>query len=123
MAAANYALCLKEILRHEGGYVNHPKDPGGETNFGITRATSREAGYCGPMKSIPMDVVESIYRSRFWTSSSGDCDKLMAGVDLATFDFAVNSGPARAWKYLKLSVGGNAIDTIKKLCAKRLGFL
>lgn len=123
MVATNYRACLKEILKHEGGYVNHPRDPGGETNYGITKATARAAGYHGSMRAIPMDVVEAIYRNRFWRSGSGDCDRLVAGVDLATFDFAVNSGPARAWKYLLRSVGGNGAHTVKTLCAKRMGFL
>jgi lysozyme family protein len=123
MAASNYRPCLKEVLKHEGGYINHPKDPGGETNFGVTKVVAREFGYTGPMRAIPMDVVENIYRNQYWRSGSGDCDKLVVGVDLATFDFAVNSGPARAWKYLRASVGGDAISTIKTLCAKRMGFL
>lgn len=124
MSASNYRACLKETLKYEGGYVNDPRDPGGETNFGVTKATARANGYTGPMKTIPMvPVVEGIYRNKFWKSGSGDCDKLADGVDLATFDFAVHSGPSRAWKYLKASLGGPPVETVKKLCRARTGFL
>ena len=37
MAANNYEVCLERLLQHEGGYVNHPDDPGGRTNKGITQ--------------------------------------------------------------------------------------
>jgi lysozyme family protein len=69
--------------------VNNPKDPGGETNYGITKATARSHGYTGNMHDIPMSVVERIYRESYWKG----CDALPAGVDLCVFDFAVNSGP------------------------------
>lgn len=123
MAAPNYAACLKEVLKHEGGYVNHPKDPGGETNYGITKATAKAHGYTGSMRAIPMTVVEAIYRKSYWNTPGYKCDTLAAGVDLATFDFGVNSGPARAATYLKSAVGGTAVQTVKKLCAARMGFL
>ena len=41
---ANYDKCLETILHHEGGYVNHPKDPGGETNLGVTKRVYEEHG-------------------------------------------------------------------------------
>lgn len=123
MSASNYTACLKEILKHEGGYVNHPKDPGGETNKGITKATAVANGYTGSMKAIPDSAVESIYRLKFWNTPYYKCDTLDAGVDLAVFDFGVNSGPSRAGKYLATSVGGTAVQTIQRLCKARMGFL
>lgn len=123
MSASNYSACLKEILRNEGGYVNNPKDPGGETNYGITIATARANGYTGSMRTIPMSVVEAIYRKKFWKSAQGNCDDLPAGVDLVVFDYAVNSGPGRAWQFYKANKAATPADTISKLCAARLAFL
>jgi lysozyme family protein len=123
MAASNYAACLKEILKNEGGYVNNPKDPGGETNYGVTIAVARANGYAGSMRSIPMSIVEKIYRTKYWIAAGYNGDTLAAGVDLAVFDYGVNSGPSRAAKALKASVGGSAVDTVKKICASRTSFL
>lgn len=123
MAAANYGACLKEILKHEGGYVNDPRDPGGETNYGITVAVARAFGYDGPMKTIPMSLVEKIYRESYWNTPYYKCDALASGVDLAVFDFGINSGPARAVKGLKASIGGDSADTIARICEYRMKFL
>lgn len=121
MAADNYAKCLQKVLEYEGGYVNHPRDPGGETNYGVTVKVARAHGYTGPMRSIPMSVVREIYRKGYWNTVMGD--RLAVGVDLAVFDFGVNSGPARAMRYLKSAAGGSNIQTIRNLCAARLGFV
>lgn len=123
MSASNYAPCLKVILANEGGYANNPRDPGGETNYGITKATARANGYTGSMHSIPMSVVEKIYRTKFWQSPQGNCDDLPAGVDLVVFDYAVNSGPGRAWAAYAPCKGLSAADAIKTICAARLAFL
>lgn len=117
----NFEACLKEVLKHEGGYANHPSDPGGETMYGITIAVARANGYSGPMRSIPMDVVRRIYKAKYWDAVNGDT--LAPGADLAVFDFAVNSGPARAQKYLASAVGGSDSETINRLCDARLAFL
>ena len=100
---SNFDIALRHVLVHEGGYVNHPSDPGGETNFGITRATARAHGYAGSMRSIPMATVKAIYRKGFWDKVKGD--ELPAGVNYAVFDFAVNSGPGRAIPFLQRAVG------------------
>lgn len=121
MAAGNFEACLKEVLKHEGGYANHPSDPGGETMYGITISVARENGYSGPMRSIPMDVVRRIYKKKYWDVVSGDT--LAPGVDLAVFDFAANSGPSRALSFLRNAIGGPDTDTINNLCDARLAFL
>ena len=74
----NYDKCLETILHHEGGYVNHPKDPGGETNLGVTK-------------------------KNYWDKMKGD--DLPGGLDLCVFDFGVNAGPGRAAKYLQKMIG------------------
>lgn len=122
MTASNYEACLTKVLRYEGGYVNDPHDPGGETNYGITAAVARASGYRGAMRNIPMDLVRSIYRQKYWDAVSGD--SLPAGLDLAVFDYAVNSGVSRAKKALVALGAQHATDdTIRRYCAARLSFL
>lgn len=116
-------IILPEILRSEGGWVNNSKDPGGETNYGITKATARANGYTGSMHTIPLTVVSTIYHSKFWHTPYYDGATLASGLDLSTVDFGVNSGPARAGKYLKLSIQADTVAAIKTLNRYRLGFL
>lgn len=127
MSASNRDLAIAETLKWEGGYTNNPKDPGGPTNWGITIADAKRYWKAGAtaadVKAMPKSVAIDIYAKKYWKTSYYDCDTLQPGVDLAVFDFGVNSGPARAKKYLDLSVGGDAKDTITKLCDKRLAFL
>lgn len=94
---------LREVLRHEGGWVKHPKDPGGETNLGVTKRTL-EAWLKRPvtsatMKALTVKDVAPIYRDAYWLAAS--CDELPAGVDYIVFDLAVNSGVSRASKFLQ----------------------
>lgn len=120
MVAFNRETSIKLTLKHEGGYVNNPKDPGGETNYGITKATAAANGYHGSMRAIPMAVVIEIYRQKFWNAVRGD--SLPMGFDFAVYDFGVNSGPARANKYAA-GITGTAAQMVKTLCAKRLSFM
>lgn len=103
MAKETYDEALPALLKHEGGHVNHPSDPGGETNYGITIAVARASGYNGPMRSIPMDVVKRIYRTKYWDALR--CDDLPRGVDYAVFDYGVNSGIGRSGKVLRRVLG------------------
>lgn len=99
----NFTDSLKEVLKHEGGYVNHPKDPGGETNFGITVKVARDNGYLGDMRTIPMTVVESIYKRKYWDKVK--CDQMPESVRYPLFDYAVNSGPGAASRALQRVLG------------------
>lgn len=117
----NFERALKVVLKHEGGYANHPSDPGGETMYGITKAVALENGYNGPMRQIPMGLVRRIYKAKYWDAAG--CDKLASGVDLAVFDFAVNSGVGRARDYLRRAIGGSDAQTINRLCDARMAFL
>lgn len=138
----NFAKSLAMVLRHEGGYVNHESDPGGHTNKGITLATFRRyikpSGTVSDLKKITDAQVSVCYRRNYWDAVSGAT--LPDGVDYAVFDFAVNSGPSRAVKYLQRVVGvkedgkiGPATmkavramlpaGIINKLCDLRLAFL
>jgi lysozyme family protein len=108
----NFAKSLDMVLHHEGGYVDHPKDPGGATNYGITKkvyetflgrpCTKQE------VKDMKLGEVAEIYRRKYWDKVRGD--DLPNGLDWCVFDFAVNAGVSRASKvlqgFLKTSVDG-----------------
>jgi len=100
---ANYKKCLETILHHEGGYVNHPKDPGGETNLGVTKRVYEEFGGTKDMKDLTREDVEPIYKKNYWDRLKGD--QLPAGLDLCVFDFGVNAGTGRAAKFLQKMIG------------------
>ena len=100
---ANYDKCLETILHHEGGYVNHPKDPGGETNLGVTKRVYEDFGGTKDMKDLTVEDVAPIYKKGYWDKMKGD--ELPNGLDLCVFDFGVNAGPGRAAKYLQTMIG------------------
>lgn len=91
------------VLGHEVGYVNHPNDPGGETNWGITVAVARAHGYTGSMRDLPRDVAKEIYRNDYWRKVEADSFHPAIGFQL--FDLAVNHGPKTAIKLLQRAVG------------------
>ncbi|MCJ0830424.1 hypothetical protein MN869_18580 [Acinetobacter sp. NIPH1876] len=101
--AKTFQDALKRVLLHEGGYVNHPSDPGGETNYGITKATAQNYGYKGSMKNIPMDMVERIYKNQFWDALS--CDSFPYSFAFQYFDAGVNHGLVNARKILQRALG------------------
>ena len=103
MAKENWQKCLETILHHEGGYVNHPKDPGGETNLGVTKRVYEDWGGTKEMKDLTVEDVSPIYKKNYWDRVKGD--HLPAGLDLCVFDFGVNAGTGRAAKYLQKMIG------------------
>ena len=114
----NWIKCLETILHHEGGYVNHPKDPGGETNLGVTKRVYEDFGGTKDMKDLTREDVEPIYKKNYWDRVKGD--QLPQGLDLCVFDFGVNAGTGRAAKYLQTMIGtvadgGIGPNTLKKL--------
>jgi lysozyme family protein len=120
MASENWIKCLETILHHEGGYVNHPKDPGGETNLGVTKRVYEDFGGTKDMKDLTREDVEPIYKKNYWDRVKGD--DLPAGLDLCVFDFGVNAGTGRAAKYLQTLIGtvadgGIGPNTLKTLDA------
>lgn len=138
----NFARSLALVLAHEGGYSNHPKDPGSHTNKGITIATFRKwvkrNGTVEDLKNISNADVAKIYRKHYWDQVRGD--DLPSGVDYAVFDYAVNSGPRRAIKALQSVIGAKvdgiigpetmgqvsamgAATIVGKLCDERMAFL
>ena len=99
----NWQSSLEKILHHEGGYVNHPKDPGGETNLGVTKRVYEEWGGTKDMKDLTVEDVAPIYKKNYWDKMK--CDDLPGGLDLCCFDFGVNAGPGRSAKYLQTMIG------------------
>lgn len=95
----NFDKSLKMILHHEGGYVNHPRDPGGETNLGVTKRVYEEWGGTKDMKDLTVEDVSPIYKKNYWDRIKGD--ELPSGLDLCVFDFGVNAGTGRAAKFLQ----------------------
>jgi len=85
---------LKHVLTHEGGYVNHPRDPGGRTNLGVTQRTWEEWVKRSvdevEMKALTQEDVAPLYKARYWDVIKAN--QLPFGVDYAVFDFAVNAG-------------------------------
>jgi lysozyme family protein len=133
MARTRFDICLEEVLRHEGGYADHPSDPGGATNMGITHKTLAEHRKISPWWALSKDEVRkleraeaaAIYKAGYWDRVNAD--KLPAGLDLALFDFGVNSGPGRAVKTLQRElevvadgiVGPLTLDAVKAWTAKK----
>jgi lysozyme family protein len=91
------------LLGHEGGYVNDVRDPGQETNWGVTIAVARENGYKGRMVDLPLDTAKAIYRKRYWDAVLADV--LPDAVRFDVFDAAVNHGPGQAVRWLQRACG------------------
>jgi hypothetical protein len=138
----NWEDCFKMVLQHEGGFVDHPKDPGGMTNLGVTRSAWQ--GYLNrdvteaEMRALTPNIVKPFYKAMYWDKIKGD--DLPAGVDYAAYDLAVNSGVGRAAKYLQQIAGVTAdgaigpksmaaiavcdpTETADAICDMRLDFL
>ena len=101
----NFDECLKMLLHHEGGYVNHPKDPGGETNLGVTKRVYEKWGGTKDMKDLTVEDVAPIYKKNYWNRCK--CDDLESGVDWVVFDWAVNSGTGRSAKAIQKICGAS----------------
>jgi len=138
----NWEMAFAAVLKHEGGYVNHPKDPGGRTNLGVTQRAWEE--YVdrdvteAEMRALTPEIVKPFYKTKYWDKIRGD--ELPSGVDYAAYDLAVNSGVGRAAKYLQQIAGVpadgiigpksmeailscNPEETVDALCDMRLDFL
>lgn len=118
-----WALARAWILETEGGYVDDPDDPGGETNFGISKRTYQNLD----IKALTPDDAARIYKRDFWVHTCAD--RLPPVLGIAFFDSAVNQGPSRAGMLLQLSLGVHADGVIgastiaAAVNAERLGLL
>jgi lysozyme family protein len=103
----NFRDCLDLVLKHEGGFVNHPSDPGGMTNLGVTKKVWEEwIGHPATekdMRGLTPAIVAPMYEMRYWRTSY--CEKLPRGLDLLVFSMAVNAGSGRSVKLLQDAIG------------------
>lgn len=110
----NFPAVLSMVLKEEGGFVNHSKDPGGMTNLGCTKATYEAwVGHKvdeATMRALKPSDVAPIYKTKYWNTVRGD--DLPPGIDLCVFDAAINSGPFRAAEWLQEVVGAQADGAI-----------
>lgn len=114
MASGNFEKCKSLTAVSEGGWSDHPSDPGGATMKGVTLRTyaawRKLHGQPEPTKAdlkvISDDEVSAIFKAQYWDAAR--CDLLPLGVDYAVFDFAINSGPGRAVMELQKIVGEKA---------------
>lgn len=140
---STYARAMKGIRISEGGWSNHPKDPGGATNYGIIQTVyddfrKRKGMSKQSVRLISEPEVNEIYKTQY--ADKIHYDELPAGIDYATLDGAVNSGVSRGAKWLQSALGvssdgkigsqtiaaagaADAIKTVKSMCAKRMSFL
>ena len=113
----NFEQCLALLLKHEGGFVNHPKDPGGATNLGVTLNTwSSWKGApqtVEDVKNLTVNDVAPLYKKNYWEKIKAD--SLPLGVDYSVFDCAVNSGPSQAVKFIQRALNMTADGVIGPL--------
>ena len=105
----NFDRSLEMLLHHEGGFVNHPKDPGGVTNLGVTKKVyekwvGREVSV-DDMKALTPSDVAPIYKKNYWDKLKGDDPMMPSGLDFAAFDWGVNSGTGRPAKVIQKYIG------------------
>ena len=103
MRSSNFDAAFDRLIGHEGGYVNHPDDPGGETKYGITKRTARASGYMGSMLALTREDARGIYRSEFWGRAKADSYDFAIAFQL--FDAAVNHSIGNAVRFLQRAVG------------------
>ena len=125
-----FMIALQIVLSWEGGYGDHNKDPGGATNFGITRKTlSRWRGYKvtkAEVKELKMQEAQEIYKEDYWFSAC--CDILPDALAITMFDCAVNQGVYRAKRLLQSAlrvktdgyIGNKTIKAIKAANEEKL---
>lgn len=136
----NYPKIIAFVFRQEGGYTDHPSDPGGATNWGITIKDAQMYWKPGAtkadVKAMPKSVAEDIYYKKYWLKVRGP--DIASGLDACTMDSGVNSGTARSDKWLAKAIGStlkpypelarlsHTVDlpkAVKAYCATRLSFL
>jgi lysozyme family protein len=102
----NFEKAVNAVLDHEGGYVNDPADPGGETNYGISKSAHPDID----IKKLTKTRAKEIYHQDYWQACS--CDDLPSGIDILVFDAAVNQGPRFARRTLQQVAGATADGVI-----------
>ena len=99
----SFKQIFDRLIGHEGGYVDDPRDPGGETNWGVTKRTAQANGYTGNMKTMTRQQAYEIYYRAFWLRYN--CEQMPDAVAYQFFDAAVNHGFGNASRMLQRAVG------------------
>ena len=100
---SDFNKAFDRVIGHEGGYVNHPRDPGGETNWGVTKRTAQAYRYNGDMRTMTRDQAKAIYKRGFWDKVGGD--SLPDAIAFQLFDAAVNHGIGNAVRFMQRALG------------------
>lgn len=103
---SNFQVFFDRLMKHEGGYVNHPRDPGGETMWGVTKRVAQAHGYHGAMRDLPKATAQKIAHKSYWQAIHGD--ELPRAVAWQVVDAAYNHGNRNAVKFLQRAVGSSA---------------
>lgn len=122
MTQSNFYIIIDQLLKEEGGYVNHPQDPGGETKYGISKRSYPNLD----IKNLTIDQAKSIYKSDYWDKIKGDF--IPASIAFIIFDSAVNQGIKRASKFLQTAlnvaadgvIGSKTIEAANKSNQKEI---
>ena len=126
----NWEKSFAEMIKSEGGFVNNPKDPGGATNWGVTKAVweswVKRMVTVDDIKKLTQEDVKPLYYQNYWLPVKAD--QLPTGVDFLVFSFGVNAGVGRATKVLQTSlgtvadgqIGPNTMKKIQEADAKNL---
>ncbi len=113
-----------ELLKHEGGYVDHPQDPGGATKYGITLVTlqnwRKRPTSKGDVRQLTKEEAKAIYLANYWNAIKAD--DLVAGLDALAFDIAVNHGVGRWRQWAPLAKGLSAQEAIRAITERRRRF-
>jgi lysozyme family protein len=134
----NFDQAFHLLLGHEGGFVDHPNDPGGATRWGVTERVARQNGYTGPMRELPVEVAKDIYRRQYWAAIRAD--ELPCLLRYPVFDGAVNSGVGQSIRWLQRALGvaddgrigpitigaaqrAEPGDVLRRMLAQRLRFM
>jgi lysozyme family protein len=105
----NIDKLLADLVKVEGGYVNDPRDSGGETNFGITIGTARANGFSGSMRDMKKEDALTIYRNQYFHKPGfGKVAGVSASLAAELFDTGVNMGTGMASKFLQQAL--NALN-------------
>ena len=113
----NFDQAFDKLIGHEGGYVNDPRDPGGETKFGISKRAYPDLDIAG----LTIDQAKAIYKRDYWDRAQ--CDRLPAVVAFQVFDTAVNSGIGQAIRFLQRAVGVADDGQVGPLTIKAIGMV
>jgi len=95
---------FKSLIGNEGGYVDNPSDPGGETMYGVTKRVASQYGYTGSMKNLPLETAKSIAKKEYWDAHR--CDEVPYQIAFQIFDTAYNGGYPDKWT--QMAIGSRA---------------